>query len=945
MAALEFLNGAGPSFNDDGFGRGGARRGPVRKERDDKYETNSDDVRAQFEEHGEIKTFFDLISTRGMVFVTYFDLRAAERARDRLQGSEISGRPIDVHYSLPRDDNARSDRDKNQQLQGTLQVTLRNSASGAPLDDNEVRRKFQQFGDVKTVTPVGDRSEHAKKPLTAFDTKAFKTASWTSCCPGMPVSHLKGSLENVMTGTRAVVSMAGVVDVGADAEWAVDEAVPPSDDRLEQARKVQQLLAALKQPAPSAPPPPGPGLPPPGPMPSMPPPPMQQPPTGPGSYYGQPPNPAAMPSYPPYGALPPPPKPTSTPPAAGGAPSAATLSSLPPNILALLQSAQQAQARAQQGGPLSAPPAPGPPGQYGSMMMQPLNGLASTPPAPPGGQAQQYQQLMSFLGNINEIAMLVLSTLHNLLSQALTPELHTAVLLTTAGQLVAVAADGHRAKDEIWVVVGLAMEIWQETQEQEFSMVDCELGRIVVVPVDDQPPSQTQADKEGEKGEYEPLMLLALNSTTGVDWEELQTKRDHRLFPAAMRALRAYSALAHHARQRAQPFVPPTRRQDAYSLVAPDLQHLRSSLLGLLGSAHPGLSEIARYYFVQPSQQMRSLLVLLFAHATNGLGTSWPAKDSTATTEAHSGLSAELDTPLIRPDVLNNWHPAMPNNTASFASVFDLRPPGLYALPPVPPVSDAPRIPTLVSIPRLLPAQLRLAQIVEMIHMASVLHDDVHDITPEPADEGFGNKLSILAGDFLLGRASAALSRLGEAEVVELIASVIANQAEGEMLRIQSAGAEDAWEAYLRKTYLKTASLMAKGARAAVVLGGCTDGVWKDVAYAYGRNLGIAYQLVEDTLEYEAHCEGSSRGLVTGPILFAGEQHPELLPLIRRNLASEGDVEQARQYVTRSDGIERTRELAISYADKARQALRLLPDSEHKIALDVLADCAVTRKW
>jgi transcription initiation factor TFIID subunit 15 len=75
------------------------------------YETNSDDVRRQFEEFGSIKTFFDLISTRGMVFVTYvslfvygekmcfnwkcqFDLRAAERARDRLQGSEISGRPV-----------------------------------------------------------------------------------------------------------------------------------------------------------------------------------------------------------------------------------------------------------------------------------------------------------------------------------------------------------------------------------------------------------------------------------------------------------------------------------------------------------------------------------------------------------------------------------------------------------------------------------------------------------------------------------------------------------------------------------------------------------------------------------------------------------------------------------------------------------------------------------
>ncbi|KAF7347475.1 Mei2 protein [Mycena venus] len=139
------------------------------------YETDSQDVRNIFEEHGEIKTFFDLISTRGMVFVTYFDLRAAERARDRLQGSEISGRPIDVHYSLPRDDHAKGgDRDKNQQLQGCLQVTLRSSPSGQPIDDNEVRHKFQQFGDVKSVKPVGDRPD--SRYVEFYDTRACDEA-------------------------------------------------------------------------------------------------------------------------------------------------------------------------------------------------------------------------------------------------------------------------------------------------------------------------------------------------------------------------------------------------------------------------------------------------------------------------------------------------------------------------------------------------------------------------------------------------------------------------------------------------------------------------------------------------------------------------------------------------------------------------------------------------
>ncbi|KAF9074325.1 kinase-like domain-containing protein [Rhodocollybia butyracea] len=115
-----------------------------------KYETNSNNLRRQFEEHGEIMKFFDLISTRGMLFVTYYDTRAAERARNRLQGSELGGRTIDVHFSLPRGS------EKND-FQGCLQVTLVNTPSGQPIDDNEVRRAFMVIGEIKSIQPVKDR--------------------------------------------------------------------------------------------------------------------------------------------------------------------------------------------------------------------------------------------------------------------------------------------------------------------------------------------------------------------------------------------------------------------------------------------------------------------------------------------------------------------------------------------------------------------------------------------------------------------------------------------------------------------------------------------------------------------------------------------------------------------------------------------------------------------
>jgi len=306
-----------------------------------------------------------------------------------------------------------------------------------------------------------------------------------------------------------------------------------------------------------------------------------------------------------------------------------------------------------------------------------------------------------------------------------------------------------------------------------------------------------------------------------------------------------------------------TLRPDPYLLLKPQLDYLRGRLLNLLGSAHPTLTDIAKYYFLHPSKQLRPLLILLFSHATNGLGIDWDLKKWAAECEGAGGRTEELDSPLSRPDVLNDWNPHMPDHTASFTTVFSLVPPRPPQRPPFPPPSRRPASEqlTIAHDAAALPTQTRLAQIVEMIHVASLLHDDVIDRADlrrgaPSAPAAFGNKYAILGGDFLLGRASAALSRLGESEVVELIASVITNLVEGEILQMNKVAQQgaalvnasyvgtDSWNIYLKKTYLKTASLMAKGARAAVVLGGVREGeVWKEVAYAYGRNLGIAFQV------------------------------------------------------------------------------------------------------
>lgn len=210
----------------------------------------------------------------------------------------------------------------------------------------------------------------------------------------------------------------------------------------------------------------------------------------------------------------------------------------------------------------------------------------------------------------------------------------------------------------------------------------------------------------------------------------------------------------------------------------------------------------------------------------------------------------------------------------------------------------------------ILPSQRRLAEITELIHTASLLHDDVIDnaVTRRAnssANLAFGNKMAVLAGDFLLGRASVALARLRDPEVTELMATVIANLVEGEFMQLKNTAqdeskpvyTDDTLNYYLQKTYLKTASLISKSCRSAAVLGRSAPEVI-EASYAYGRNLGLAFQLVDDMLDYTVTAAEMGKpvgadlelGLATAPLLFAWKSNPELGPLVGRKFNQEGDV-------------------------------------------------------
>lgn len=321
---------------------------------------------------------------------------------------------------------------------------------------------------------------------------------------------------------------------------------------------------------------------------------------------------------------------------------------------------------------------------------------------------------------------------------------------------------------------------------------------------------------------------------------------------------------------------------DPFQSVAQEIKYLTGNIRQLVGSGHPVLDTVSKYYTQSEGKYIRPMLVLLISQATSGI--------SPNRTQDPASLSHTIDEPLSPRNVLSDMNPSLQSLESD-------------------PTSSA-----TDPHSHILPTQRRLAEITELIHTASLLHDDVIDTSTTrrsapSANIAFGNKMAVLAGDFLLGRASVALARLRNSEVTELLATVIANLIEGEFMQLRNTLHDEtnptfshaAIEYYLQKTYLKSASLISKSCRAAALLGDATPEV-VDASYSYGRNLGLAFQLVDDLLDYQSSGGVLGKpagadlelGLATAPLLFAWRERSELGELVGRKFAREGDVQRVR---------------------------------------------------
>jgi octaprenyl-diphosphate synthase len=247
------------------------------------------------------------------------------------------------------------------------------------------------------------------------------------------------------------------------------------------------------------------------------------------------------------------------------------------------------------------------------------------------------------------------------------------------------------------------------------------------------------------------------------------------------------------------------------------------------------------------------------------------------------------------------------------------------------------------------PERLELAAIVEFIHTATLLHDDVVDESAlrrgrATANATFGNAASVLVGDFLYSRAFQMMVSIGRMRVLEVLADATNVIAEGEVLQLMNMHDPDLTvDDYLRVIRFKTAKLFEASARLGAVLGGADPSAEESCA-EYGRCLGTAFQLVDDLLDYEGDTaelgknvgDDLREGKPTLPLLLAMEQVAPVERSMIRRAIEEGEQQRLPEIlavVRRTGALEATRAAAQQEADKALSRALLLPPSRAREAL------------
>ena len=257
------------------------------------------------------------------------------------------------------------------------------------------------------------------------------------------------------------------------------------------------------------------------------------------------------------------------------------------------------------------------------------------------------------------------------------------------------------------------------------------------------------------------------------------------------------------------------------------------------------------------------------------------------------------------------------------------------------------------------PERFELAAVVEFIHTATLLHDDVVDESAlrrgrATANALFGNAASVLVGDFLYSRAFQMMVSVNRMRVLDVLADATNVIAEGEVLQLMNMNDPDLTvEAYLQVIRFKTAKLFEASARLGAVLAGASSPI-EEACADYGRSLGTAFQLVDDLLDYEGNSEELGKnigddlreGKPTLPLLLAMASATPMERKLMRQAIEQGEVQRLPEIldiVRRTGALDATRAAAQQQADLARAALGALPESAARKALLELSAQSVHR--
>jgi octaprenyl-diphosphate synthase len=259
------------------------------------------------------------------------------------------------------------------------------------------------------------------------------------------------------------------------------------------------------------------------------------------------------------------------------------------------------------------------------------------------------------------------------------------------------------------------------------------------------------------------------------------------------------------------------------------------------------------------------------------------------------------------------------------------------------------------------PERFELAAIVEFIHTATLLHDDVVDESSlrrgrDTANSVFGNPASVLVGDFLYSRAFQMMVDVGEMRVMQTLADATNVIAEGEVLQLlncNDAGVDI--PNYMRVIHCKTAKLFEAAMRLGAII--CqASAVDEEAVSKYGMHLGTAFQLIDDVLDYSAdeaqtgkHLgDDLAEGKPTLPLIYAMQHGTSEQAAVVRGAIEQGDVgkfAQVLEIIRDTGALEFTRQQALHEAEEACTAIAALADSKYKQCLLELANFAATRQF